>query len=77
MKSVKTLMIAAAALVMMPMAAQKNIPLVYDQEFTGAKYPAPKFPTVDEAKTHSSQWPGSRTGSQACSGRRCFLRSGP
>ena len=51
MKSIKSIVIASAVLAVMPVAAQKSIPLVYDQEFTGAKYPAPKFPTVDEAKT--------------------------
>ena len=29
--------------------AQKNIPLVYDQENTGAKYPAPAFPSMAES----------------------------
>lgn len=30
--------------------AQKDIPLVYDQEFTGSKYAAPVMPTLDNAK---------------------------
>ena len=44
-------MLAVAAMGVMPAAAQKEIPLVYDQEFTGAKYAAPAFPSVDEAKS--------------------------
>ena len=50
MKRIKILMIAAAAMAVVPSMAQKSIPLVYDQEFTGAKYPAPAFPSVDESK---------------------------
>ena len=34
----KILMIAACAVLAVQANAQKNIPLVYDQEFTGAKY---------------------------------------
>ena len=44
-------MLAVAAMSVMPAAAQKEIPLVYDQEFTGAKYAAPAFPSVNEAKS--------------------------
>ena len=51
MKRIKSLMIAAAIMATVPAMAQKSIPLVYDQEFTGAKYPAPVFPAVDEAKS--------------------------
>jgi len=51
MKSIKSFFAVAAALAVIPAMAQKSIPLVYDQEFTGAKYPAPAFPTVDEAKS--------------------------
>jgi hypothetical protein len=47
----KSVIVAVAALTAMPVMAQKSIPLVYDQEFTGAKYPAPAFPSVDEAKS--------------------------
>ena len=50
MKSIKSMLFAAIAMAVVPAMAQKSIPLVYDQEFTGAKYPAPAFPTVDEAK---------------------------
>ena len=51
MKRIKSLFIATAALIVAPAMAQKSIPLVYDQEFAGAKYPAPAFPTVEEAKS--------------------------
>ena len=51
MKRIKILMVAAAAMAVMPSMAQKSIPLVYDQEFAGAKYPAPAFPAVEEAKS--------------------------
>lgn len=40
---------AAIALAAAPIFAQKNIPLVYDQEFTGSKYPEPAYVSVDEA----------------------------
>ena len=50
MKSIKFVLMAAAVLTVIPAMAQKSIPLVYDKEFTGAKYPAPAFPTVDEAQ---------------------------
>ena len=50
MKRIKSFLIAAAVLTAVSVSAQKSIPLVYDQEFAGAKYPAPAFPTVDEAK---------------------------
>ncbi len=32
-----------------PISAQKAIPLVYDQEFAGSRYPVPAFPTVNES----------------------------
>ena len=51
MKRIKLLLIAAAVLTVIPAMAQKSIPLVYDQEFTGAKYAAPAFPLVEDAKT--------------------------
>ena len=51
MKKISFLMLAVAAMGVMPATAQKEIPLVYDQEFTGAKYAAPAFPSVDEAKS--------------------------
>ena len=51
MKRIKSFMVAAAVLAVVPAMAQKSIPLVYEQEFTGAKYAAPAFPTVDEAKS--------------------------
>ena len=51
MKSIRSFVMAAAVLAVIPAMAQKSIPLVYDQEFAGSKYPAPAFPTVDEAKT--------------------------
>ena len=51
MKRIKFFVTAAVVLAVIPAMAQKSIPLVYDQEFTGAKYPAPAFPTVDEAKS--------------------------
>ncbi|MBO6077176.1 MAG: hypothetical protein J6P66_00295 [Bacteroidaceae bacterium] len=50
MKRIKVLMIAASVLAVMPAMAQKSIPLVYDQEFTGAKYAAPAFPSVQDSK---------------------------
>ena len=49
MKSIRSFVMAAAVLAVIPAMAQKSIPLVYDQEFAGAKYPAPAFPSVDEA----------------------------
>lgn len=51
MKSIKTLFAVAAVLAVCPAMAQKSIPLVYDQEFKGAKYAAPAFPSVSDAKT--------------------------
>ena len=51
MKSIRSFVMAAAVLAVIPAMAQKSSPLVYDQEFAGSKYPAPAFPTVDEAKT--------------------------
>ena len=51
MKTIIRLGLAAAcALLVAPVSAQKSIPLVYDQEFTGAKYAAPAFPAVADAK---------------------------
>ena len=50
MKSIRSFVMAAAVLAVVPAMAQKSIPLVYDQEFTGAKYAAPAFPTVEESK---------------------------
>ena len=51
MKRIKSILIAAAVLTATTAMAQKSIPPVYDQEFTGAKYPAPAFPTVNDAKS--------------------------
>ena len=51
MKRINFILVAAAVLTATTATAQKSIPLVYDQEFTGAKYAAPAFPSVDEAKT--------------------------
>ena len=52
MKTLKIIVLfAACALVSVQATAKKKIPLVYDQEFTGAKYAAPAFPTVAEAKS--------------------------
>ena len=51
MKGFAKLCLAAALLfATAPSFAQKNIPLVYDQEFTGKNFPAPEFPTVETAK---------------------------
>ena len=50
MKSIKSLMMTAAVLTVIPAMAQKSIPLVYDQEFAGSKYPSPAFPSVSDAK---------------------------
>jgi Dipeptidyl aminopeptidases/acylaminoacyl-peptidases len=50
MKSIRSFVTAALVLAVVPAMAQKSIPLVYDQEFTGAKYAAPAFPTVSDAK---------------------------
>lgn len=49
MKVFKSFMVAALCVTATSVMAQKDIPLVYDQEFAGAKYPAPEFPTVDES----------------------------
>ena len=49
MNRIKSFTLALVAIAVMPVMAQKSIPLVYDQEFTGAGYPAPQFPTVEEA----------------------------
>ena len=45
----KILMIAACAVLAVQANAQKNIPLVYDQEFTGAKYAEPAYVTPETA----------------------------
>ncbi len=50
MKRIKSLLVASAVLVAASVTAQKSIPLVYDQEFAGSKYPAPAFPSVSDAK---------------------------
>ena len=42
-------LLAACAIVAVQASAQKNIPLVYDQEFTGAKFAEPAYLTVDKA----------------------------
>lgn len=42
-------LLAVSVLIALPISAKKKIPLVYDQEFTGAGYAAPAFPTVDES----------------------------
>ena len=47
-------LLAACAIVTAQASAQKNIPLVYDQEFTGAKYAAPTMPTLDNAKVETA-----------------------
>ena len=49
MKRIKSILVAAAVLAVVPAMAQKSIPLVYDQEWAGSKYPAPAFPSVEEA----------------------------
>ena len=54
MERIKSLMIAAAVMAVMPAMAQKSIPLVYDQEFTGAKYAAPAFPSVEDSKDQAT-----------------------
>ena len=55
MKTLKAIVLfAACALVSVQAAAKKKIPLVYDQEFTGSKYAAPAFPTVDDAKSSAT-----------------------
>lgn len=41
-------LVAACLAVVAPVAAQKNIPLVYDQEFTGAKYAEPAYRSVTD-----------------------------
>ena len=47
----KSILVAAAVLAAASVTAKKSsIPLVYDQEFTGAKYAAPAFPSVSDAK---------------------------
>ena len=51
MKRIRSFFVAAAVLTVIPAMAQKSIPLVYDQEFAGSKYPAPAFPGVNDAKS--------------------------
>ncbi len=55
MKKITSIGLAAAfMLAATPILAQKDIPLVYDQEFTGAKYALPELPTIEnlpEVKT--------------------------
>ena len=51
MKCIRLFVTAAFVLAVVPAMAQKSIPLVYDQEFTGAKYAEPAYPTVDQAKS--------------------------
>ena len=46
----KIVLFAACAAVAVSASAQKDIPLVYDQEFTGAKFAAPSYVTLDNAK---------------------------
>ena len=41
-------LVLAMALSATQLSAQKNIPLVYDQEFTGAKYGTPELPGIDK-----------------------------
>ncbi|MBP5171514.1 MAG: hypothetical protein ILP04_05605 [Bacteroidales bacterium] len=50
MKVFKFFFATALTLASIPVTAQKDIPLVYHQEFAGAKYPAPAFVTVDQAR---------------------------
>ena len=51
MMRMKSILVAAAVLAAASVTAKKSsIPLVYDQEFTGAKYAAPAFPSVSDAK---------------------------
>ena len=48
-KITKIGVVAAIAFAVSPLFAQKDIPLVYDQEFTGSELPEPAYVTVDEA----------------------------
>ena len=51
MMRMKSILVAAAVLAAASVTAKKSsVPLVYDQEFTGAKYAAPAFPSVSDAK---------------------------
>lgn len=54
MKSIKLGLVAACVIAAAPVLAQKSIPLVYDQEFTGVKYAAPVFPTVENGKVETT-----------------------
>ncbi len=54
MKRIKSGLVAACIIAAAPVLAQKSIPLVYDQEFIGAKYAAPAFTTLDNAATVST-----------------------
>lgn len=49
MNSIKFGLISVCLAATAPILAQKTIPLVYDQEFTGYNFEAPVFPTVDES----------------------------
>ena len=53
-KITKSGVLAIAALIAAPTFAQKSIPLVYDQEFTGSKYAAPAMPTLENAVDEAS-----------------------
>ncbi len=50
----KLTVVAACAFAAVPAMAQKNIPLVYDQEFTGAKYAEPAYVTLENAKSDAA-----------------------
>ena len=49
MKIARFLAVSALSVLLVPFAEGKEIPLVYDREFTGAGYAAPYFPTLEEA----------------------------
>ena len=52
MKNLQKISLVAACLaIVAPVTAQKNIPLVYDQEFTGAKYAEPAYRSVADNPT--------------------------
>ena len=48
------IIVAACALAAVPAMAQKNIPLVYDSEFTGSKYAEPAYVTVSQAQDNAA-----------------------
>lgn len=50
----KIILLAACAVMAAQAGAQKNIPLVYDQEFTGAKYAEPTYYTLENAKVEKA-----------------------